>query len=104
MSIAGYLSSRNNTELRMPKADASPLKAKGWPPIRFEGPVLNGEKSVSQHQRDVAILAESHPSAHRPNGPLCAAGKTPTGRTVRLRELNVTSASRGPIIVWKGKK
>jgi hypothetical protein len=62
MSIAGYFSKRGYTELRMPK----PGDAKSEPLIRFDGPVLNGEKSVEQQQRDVvhrreaAVRAPSH--------------------------------------------
>jgi hypothetical protein len=92
MSNAGYLVRRTYTELRMPKADASSTnQATGWPPIRFEGPVLNGEKSVEQRQREVAILAGSHSSPHRPDGPLCAAG-------------NTHKPAKPIIIVWKAKK
>jgi hypothetical protein len=49
MSISGYFE-RNTTALRMPKA-ADPLG------IRFEGPVLTGETSVQERQRDEAIAA-----------------------------------------------
>ena len=54
MSIAGYFSKRGYTELRMPK----PGDAKGESLIRCEGPVLNGEKSVEQQQRDVVHRRE----------------------------------------------
>jgi hypothetical protein len=50
MSIAGYFSKRGDTELRMPK-EKDALR------IQFEGPVLTGEKSVEQQQRDAAIRA-----------------------------------------------
>ena len=49
MSISGYFAPRT-VEFRMPKT-ADPLD------IRFEGPVLTGEKSVQQRQRDDAIAA-----------------------------------------------
>jgi hypothetical protein len=60
MSIAGYLSKRNTVELRMPKSDESGKPCNDGPAIRFEGPVMRGEKSVRQEQRDVAIRATSH--------------------------------------------
>jgi len=53
MSIAGYFSNRGNTELRMPK----PGDAKSEPLIRFEGPVMNGEKVVKQQQSEAGVLA-----------------------------------------------
>jgi hypothetical protein len=49
MSIAGYFA-RRTAELRMPKT-ADPLG------IRFEGPVLSGEKSAQERQRGDAIAA-----------------------------------------------
>jgi len=55
MSIAGYFSKRGYAELRMPK----PGDAKSEPLIRFEGPVMNGEKSVEQQQRDVVHCREA---------------------------------------------
>jgi hypothetical protein len=57
MSIAGYFSKRGYTELRMPK----PGDAKNEPLTRFEGPVLNGEKSVEQRQGEAAVRTPSHP-------------------------------------------
>jgi hypothetical protein len=63
MSIAGYLTSRYNAELRMPKPAESPLnQAAGGPSIRFEGPVLNGEKSVEEAHRNDAVFAATHRS------------------------------------------
>jgi hypothetical protein len=59
MSIAGYLIKRGNTELRMPKS-GEPGKGNAGPSIRYEGPVLTGQKSVEQEQRDDAIRATSH--------------------------------------------
>ena len=44
----------------MPKSDESGKPGNGGPAIRFEGPVMRGEKSVRQEQRDVAIRATSH--------------------------------------------
>jgi hypothetical protein len=60
-----YLSSRSNTQLRMPKYGKSTSnrgeeKQKDTLSIRYEGPVLTGEKSVEQRQRDVVIRATSH--------------------------------------------
>ena len=51
MSISGYFA-RRTVEFRMPKT-ADPLD------IRFEGPVLTGEKSVPERQRDDAIAASN---------------------------------------------
>ena len=51
MSVAGYFS--NTTELRMPKGE----DVLG---IRFEGEVLNGEKSVEDRRRADAISATAH--------------------------------------------
>jgi hypothetical protein len=70
MSIAGYLTSRNNTELRMPKSGVSSSNRgkntqeknihDDTQSIRYQGPVLTGEKSVEQGQRDDVIRAASH--------------------------------------------
>jgi hypothetical protein len=57
MRIAGYFSKRGNSELRMPK----PGDAKSEPWIRFDGPVLNGEKSMEEQCSEAAVRATSHP-------------------------------------------
>lgn len=54
MSILGYFQPRS-VELRMPKT-ADSLG------IRFEGPVLTGEKSVQQQQQDEALRAVNGPA------------------------------------------
>jgi len=61
MSIAGYFSKRGYTELRMPKEK----DALG---IQFEGPVLTGEKSVEQQQRDIVTSREAAVRATSPLG------------------------------------
>jgi len=59
MSIAGYFCKRV-TELRMPKSgDSASNQARDALSIRFEGPVLTGEKSVAERHREVAIRASS---------------------------------------------
>jgi hypothetical protein len=52
MSIAGYFRKRGYTELRIPKT-------KSDLGIQFDSPVLTGEKSVEQQQREAAIRATS---------------------------------------------
>jgi len=63
MSVAGYFGKRGN-ELRMPKSRGTQSDtqedAKNDLRIRYEGPVLNGEKSVEHQHRDDAIRASSH--------------------------------------------
>jgi hypothetical protein len=59
MSIAGYLSSRNKTELRMPKSGQSASnQGKDTLSIRYSGPVLTGEKSVEKQQLDDATRGD----------------------------------------------
>jgi hypothetical protein len=55
MSIAGYFSKRGYAELRMPKT-------RNDLGIQYQGPVLTGEKSVEQQQRDDALRATGHRS------------------------------------------
>jgi hypothetical protein len=103
MSIAGYLASRNNTELRMPKS-GEPSSNRGENTIRYEGPVLTGEKSVEQEQRDDMIRPASH--LHNKVGdrdpmlreyPPAIAGKS-------VLPLEPKPRMSGPGIIWKSKK
>jgi hypothetical protein len=110
MSIAGYLTSRNNAELRIPKSGAPSNEKnthKDTLSIRYEGPVLTGEKSVEQGQRDDVIRAASHRGNLYNNIvdrdlPLREHPPAVPGRSVLPSESKL--GKRGPEIIWKPKR
>jgi hypothetical protein len=91
MSIAGYLSSRYNPELRIPKS-AEPASSQGKDTkkdtlsIRYDGPILTGEKSVEQ-QRDTPLREH----------PLAIPGRSALPLESKPRK-------SGPGIIWKVRK
>jgi hypothetical protein len=112
MSIAGYLSSRNNTELRMPKSgESASTRGKDTQndtlSIRYEGPVLTGEKSVEQQQRDDVIRATSHHGDSHSKVVDCDTPRREHAPAIPGRSvLPLESKPRksGPGIIWKIKK
>jgi hypothetical protein len=106
MSIAGYLSSRYNPELRMPKSGEHASNRgdtqKDTLSIRYEGPVLTGEKSVEQRQRDVGIHATSYRPVVDCGPPLRRDPPSIPGRSALPLESKPRTS--GPGITWKVKK
>jgi hypothetical protein len=106
MSVAGYLSSRYNPELRMPKSGEHASNRgdtqKDTLSIRYEGPVLTGEKSVEQRQRDVGIHATSYRPVVDCGPPLRRDPPSIPGRSALPLESKPRTS--GPGITWKVKK
>ena len=100
MSIAGYLSSRNKTELRMPKSgESASNQGTDTLSIRYSGPVLTGEKSVEQQQRDDVTRGDFNNKAVD-CGPQLRERPVPT---LGIYGLPLESKPRksGPGIIWK---